>query len=82
MYHGSERHTTADELHNFDVVITTYDTLRSDWTRRGPLYTQKTWARVVLDEGKCWDLLEFVSFLIDISGFVSINYHELTRSSA
>lgn len=41
----------ANELHNFDVVLTTYDTLRSDWAASGPLYS-RTWARIILDEGK------------------------------
>jgi hypothetical protein len=51
VYHGSKRKNAANELHDFDVVITTYDTLRSDWDTSGPLYT-RTWARIILDEGE------------------------------
>jgi hypothetical protein len=50
LFHGSKRHEAATKLHDFDVVLTTYDTLRSDWTSCGPLYN-RTWARVILDEG-------------------------------
>lgn len=49
VYHGSKRQDTANGLGDFDVVLTTYDTLRTDWASRGPLYSY-TWARVVLDE--------------------------------
>ncbi|KAH8897616.1 hypothetical protein GQ53DRAFT_712073 [Thozetella sp. PMI_491] len=49
VYHGSNRRDAASDLHTFDVVLTTYDTLRSDWLEYGPLYTH-TWSRVILDE--------------------------------
>ena len=49
VYHGSKRHDNANGLGGFDIVLTTYDTLRTDWASRGPLYSY-TWARVVLDE--------------------------------
>ncbi|KAI0541607.1 hypothetical protein GGR58DRAFT_510699 [Xylaria digitata] len=39
VYHGPKRRDASKELYNFDVVLTTYDTLRSDWK-----------ARVILDE--------------------------------
>lgn len=50
VYHGPKRQDLAKELHNNDIVLTTYDTLRTDWLNQGPLYNG-TWARVVLDEG-------------------------------
>ncbi|KAK4194508.1 SNF2 family N-terminal domain-containing protein [Triangularia verruculosa] len=49
VYHGSTQNNVVNELHNFDVVLTTYDKLRSDWASSGPLYT-RAWARIVLDE--------------------------------
>lgn len=50
VYHGPKRQDLATALHDNDIVLTTYDTLRTDWSNHGPLYTC-TWARVVLDEG-------------------------------
>lgn len=50
VYHGQKRQEMAAELHNNDVVLTTYDTLRSDWATYGPLYAC-SWARIILDEG-------------------------------
>ncbi|KIM95726.1 hypothetical protein OIDMADRAFT_171182 [Oidiodendron maius Zn] len=55
VYHGSKRQNSANKLHTFDIVLTTYDTLRSDWTVYGPLYTS-TWSRIILDEGRCISL--------------------------
>ncbi|KAI3319185.1 hypothetical protein HD806DRAFT_548754 [Xylariaceae sp. AK1471] len=49
LYHGPKRQDIANELHEFDVVLTTYDTLRSDWKAQGPLY-EFTWARIIVDE--------------------------------
>jgi len=49
-YHGSNREQLAKEWQNFDVILTTYSTLRSEWRPTGPLFRTK-WARVILDEG-------------------------------
>ncbi|KAI1122696.1 hypothetical protein F5Y10DRAFT_281497 [Nemania abortiva] len=49
LYHGPDRQDLATGMYEFDVVLTTYDTLRSDWKVNGPLY-RFTWARVILDE--------------------------------
>ncbi|KZL74282.1 transcription termination factor 2 (SNF2 family domain-containing protein) [Colletotrichum tofieldiae] len=49
VFHGSKRHRFVDSLPKYDVVLTTYDTLRSDWMSNGPL-CNFTWARVILDE--------------------------------
>ncbi|KAF5979480.1 helicase-like transcription factor [Fusarium coicis] len=49
VYHGTGRQTLAKEFRNNDIVLTTYQTLRSDWANKGPLFTEK-WFRVALDE--------------------------------
>jgi len=51
VYHGPKRREALTESQNLDVVLTTYDTLRSDWATNGLLYA-RTWARVILDEGE------------------------------
>ena len=38
------------DIRLYDLVLTTYDTLRSDEVNGGPLFEQE-WARVILDEG-------------------------------
>ena len=50
VYHGQTRYQMASDLDARDVVLTTYDTLRSDWTTGGPLY-ETIWCRLILDEG-------------------------------
>ncbi|KAE8448034.1 hypothetical protein EG329_009957 [Mollisiaceae sp. DMI_Dod_QoI] len=49
VYHGSNRRVLASEFSKTDIILTTYETLRSEWTTNGPLYSG-TWRRVVLDE--------------------------------
>ncbi|KAK5987845.1 SMARCA3-like protein-like protein [Cladobotryum mycophilum] len=49
IYHGSDRQKLPDKLQNSDVVLTTYETMRRDWTTKGPLFAE-VWHRVVLDE--------------------------------
>ncbi|RSL85847.1 hypothetical protein CEP52_016004 [Fusarium oligoseptatum] len=52
LYHGTSRDRVSSVLHDHDIVITTYSTLRSEWKSKNgtsPLF-QNTWARVVLDE--------------------------------
>lgn len=51
IYHGPNRQETACNLAEYDIVLTTYDTLRPEETRKGPLF-ENEWARVILDEGK------------------------------
>ena len=49
VYHGQGREQDLHSGASYDVVLTTYDTLRSERDRDGPLFKEK-WARVVLDE--------------------------------
>ncbi|TVY66693.1 putative ATP-dependent helicase [Fusarium oxysporum f. sp. cubense] len=49
LYHGTGRQSLAKHFRNNDIVLTTYQTLRSEWTSKGPLFTEQ-WFRVVLDE--------------------------------
>ncbi|KAF5584312.1 helicase-like transcription factor [Fusarium pseudoanthophilum] len=49
VYHGPGRQTLAKQFRDNDIVLTTYQTLRSEWTKKGPLFTEQ-WFRVVLDE--------------------------------
>ncbi|KAF4335306.1 helicase-like transcription factor [Fusarium beomiforme] len=49
LYHGAGRQSLAREFQNNDIILTTYQTLRSEWTNKGPLFTEQ-WFRVVLDE--------------------------------
>jgi len=51
VYHGSGRQSAHTQFKDTNIVLTTYETLRADWTTDGALYSQK-WHRVVLDEGK------------------------------
>ncbi|KAI1119112.1 SNF2 family N-terminal domain-containing protein [Nemania sp. NC0429] len=52
IYHGSNRESLANQFKDFDIVITTYETLRTQWANRektAPLVSWK-WLRIVLDE--------------------------------
>ncbi|KAF4495970.1 SNF2 family domain containing protein [Fusarium agapanthi] len=52
LFHGPMRDQLAKSLMEYDIVLTTYGTLQSEWKSRkeySPLFTH-TWARVVLDE--------------------------------
>jgi SNF2 family DNA or RNA helicase len=51
IYYGSNRGRLESQLKDFHVILTTYQTLRSDWETNGPLL-KENWQRVVLDEGK------------------------------
>jgi SNF2 family DNA or RNA helicase len=51
VYHGPTRERLSTDLQNYDVVMTTYETLRSEWENNGPLVSSR-WLRVVLDEGR------------------------------
>ncbi|EXL55935.1 hypothetical protein FOCG_03652 [Fusarium oxysporum f. sp. radicis-lycopersici 26381] len=49
LYHGTGRQSLAKHFRNNDIVLTTYQTLRSEWANKGPLFAEQ-WFRVVLDE--------------------------------
>ncbi|KAF5617713.1 hypothetical protein F25303_13211 [Fusarium sp. NRRL 25303] len=49
-YHGTGRQNIVRQFRDNDIVLTTYQTLRSEWTNTGPLF-REPWFRVVLDEG-------------------------------
>ncbi|KAF4465866.1 Helicase C-terminal [Fusarium albosuccineum] len=54
LYHGPLRDQIANSLTEYDIVLTTYGTLQSEWKLKNgasPLFSN-TWARVVLDEGE------------------------------
>ncbi|RYP49271.1 hypothetical protein DL768_004994 [Monosporascus sp. mg162] len=50
VYHGSQKKDTSAQLRDSDIILTTYETMRSSWVAQDWLY-QETWRRVVLDEG-------------------------------
>ncbi|KAL3478348.1 hypothetical protein BJX99DRAFT_245653 [Aspergillus californicus] len=50
VYHGTQRRKSKDGLsQEYDIVITTYETIRQDWLAKGGLHDE-TWHRLVLDE--------------------------------
>ncbi|KAF4439353.1 hypothetical protein F53441_12603 [Fusarium austroafricanum] len=52
LYHGPLRDQIANSLTSYDIVLTTYGTLQSEWKAKNgtsPLFSN-AWARVVLDE--------------------------------
>lgn len=51
VYHGANRSMTEAELKQADVVLTTYDTLRSDYANARHVLVNYNWARIILDEG-------------------------------
>ncbi|KAF3009102.1 hypothetical protein E8E14_009575 [Neopestalotiopsis sp. 37M] len=51
LYYGSTRNNMRSNLIDYDVIMTTYETLRSEYKTKGPLFSHR-WLRVVLDEGK------------------------------
>ncbi|KAF5674657.1 helicase-like transcription factor [Fusarium circinatum] len=64
IYHGPGRQSLAEQFRNNDIVLTTYQTLRSEWINKGPLYTEQ-WFRVVLDEGEYWYLITSLIWLMN-----------------
>lgn len=57
-YHGQSRSTTRRSIRNYDIVLTTYETLRREMTHDSKDVTksmselrQMEWSRVILDEG-------------------------------
>jgi SNF2 family DNA or RNA helicase len=61
-YHGQKRRELFSSCEEFDIVLTTYHTLVSDFKERSGLH-ELEWFRVVLDEGMrtkyaeiCWSV--------------------------
>ncbi|PYH38328.1 DEAD/DEAH box helicase [Aspergillus neoniger CBS 115656] len=54
VYHGSHRQTLSSVFHLHDIVLTTYETVRREWSDQpngSILFSEaRKWARVVLDE--------------------------------
>jgi len=46
-YHGADRNTIT--IDRYDIVLTSYGTLRTDFINQGRIFRQK-WYRVILDE--------------------------------
>lgn len=70
VYHGPKRRETQQALsRDYDIVITTYDTLLSDWRAGSGLHSE-IWYRVALDEGK-YDVNgeSYLSMIIDSCTF-------------
>jgi SWI/SNF-related matrix-associated actin-dependent regulator of chromatin subfamily A3 len=51
-YHGHDREKDASALGEYDVVITTYNTLASEYSKKESVLHRVSWYRIVLDEGK------------------------------
>ena len=52
VYHGSTRRQNPPNLFGSnDIVLTTYETLRSEWAANGAIYSEN-WYRIILDEGE------------------------------
>jgi hypothetical protein len=51
-YHGQSRERNVDVLAAADVVVTTYNTLATDYAKKNSPLHKISWYRVVLDEGK------------------------------
>jgi SNF2 family DNA or RNA helicase len=51
VYHGADRDRLTSALQSQDLVLTTYETLVSEWRTGGALCSNK-WHRIVLDEGQ------------------------------
>ncbi|KAK8059215.1 SNF2 family N-terminal domain-containing protein [Apiospora saccharicola] len=49
-YHGTEREKDPEGLMGYDVILTTYSTLSSDYRKRESVLHRIGWYRVVLDE--------------------------------
>ena len=49
IYHGQNRQKTVQELHGYDLILTTYSTISAEYEKLKPL-AKINWFRIVLDE--------------------------------
>ena len=56
-HHGQTKTRDAERLRDFDIVLTTYATLVSEYRNERSALYDVYWFRVVLDEGKSPDAL-------------------------
>ncbi|KAI1412100.1 SNF2 family N-terminal domain-containing protein [Hypoxylon sp. FL1857] len=52
-HHGSTKARSAEELLQYDIVLSTYSTVASDFRSEEPVLYDVNWFRVVLDEAHC-----------------------------
>lgn len=56
LYHGSHRRKLSSQIFLNDIVFTTFETVRSEWSEQGSgsvlFSNSQEWGRVVLDEGQ------------------------------
>lgn len=59
-FHGSSRPRDPAALLDKDVVLTTYDTVDSDFMKGESILYKVSWYRIVLDEGvsMCWETVK------------------------
>ena len=50
-YHGKSRHSTAEKLLDYDVVLATYATVAAEHGKKSSPLQLISWFRIVLDEG-------------------------------
>ncbi|KAK7928395.1 hypothetical protein PG985_005393 [Apiospora marii] len=49
-YHGAERDKATEDLASYDVIVTTYNTIASDYSKKKSILHKIGWYRIVLDE--------------------------------
>ena len=76
IYHGSNRHKFLPLLQDNDIILTTYETVRSAWRDERALHTTN-WHRLVLDEGKSRRMLISHSSMLT----ANVAHHIRNRSS-
>lgn len=66
VFHGSDRRKLSSDISTKDIVITTYETLKSEWCSNrasSHLFSEvQRWSRVVLDEGRMELFFFFLRF--------------------
>lgn len=57
-YHGASRKVSMPNFEEYDVVLTTYGTLGTDFAEKGSPIFQTNFFRIVLDEGEYYHYAE------------------------